>query len=361
VESGTRLRVAGEGGSGFHGGRRRSVHRSQRSGPPHLGRQGSDIVCEVPITFVQAALGRRLKCRRWTGRPACRFRPAPSTVRFSPERERRPSRTACRPGRPKGRHRIEVPRRLSPGRQSSSGVSGLQEEGSEPGVAGFWRRSRSCSDDPGLQRTPSLKAHGAPKTRDREARGPKLISYRNGFQLLFVPSRSRRSLPLTCGCVREVPPSRPARPASPTSSSTCSSREPRGARLAHRPGGRRARRRDQRLHHVRPHRLHLGHRQPLRRPGLDILFDAVLHSSFDPRRLSGRNRWSWRRSSGGATSPTTIVRLLFSQVFTVHPYGLPVIGNEAPSRLTSADCLSFVRRWYRPGAMTSWQREMRPL
>ena len=58
VDNGTRLRVSGEGESGLRGGPRGDLYvyihvRTHRD----FTRHGNDIICEVPISFVQAALG----------------------------------------------------------------------------------------------------------------------------------------------------------------------------------------------------------------------------------------------------------------------------------------------------------------
>lgn len=58
VDTGTRLRVPGEGEAGLRGGPRGDlyVYISVR---PHrfFRREGNDVICEVPISFAQAALG----------------------------------------------------------------------------------------------------------------------------------------------------------------------------------------------------------------------------------------------------------------------------------------------------------------
>lgn len=58
VDSGTRLRVPGEGEGGLRGGSRGDLY-VDLSVAPHdfFTRQGDDVLCEVPISFVQAALG----------------------------------------------------------------------------------------------------------------------------------------------------------------------------------------------------------------------------------------------------------------------------------------------------------------
>lgn len=58
VETGTRLRIAGEGESGLRGGPRGDLYLHLEVLPhPFLTREGSELLCEVPIFFTQAALG----------------------------------------------------------------------------------------------------------------------------------------------------------------------------------------------------------------------------------------------------------------------------------------------------------------
>ncbi|GIW70467.1 MAG: chaperone protein DnaJ [Planctomycetota bacterium] len=62
VEDGTRMRLAGEGEAGPHGGPRGDLYVFVSVRPHELfERHGDDIVCEVPITFAQAALGARIR------------------------------------------------------------------------------------------------------------------------------------------------------------------------------------------------------------------------------------------------------------------------------------------------------------
>lgn len=58
VDSGSRLRVAGEGEAGAYGGPRGDLYVYIRVKPHQIfKRSGNDIVCEIPISFAQAALG----------------------------------------------------------------------------------------------------------------------------------------------------------------------------------------------------------------------------------------------------------------------------------------------------------------
>lgn len=61
VDNGTRLRMAGEGEAGFQGGPRGDLYvRVEVEKDPFFERDGSNLVCEVPITFAEAALGAKV-------------------------------------------------------------------------------------------------------------------------------------------------------------------------------------------------------------------------------------------------------------------------------------------------------------
>lgn len=58
IDDGFRLRITGEGEAGMRGGRRGDLYILVYVKPhPIFGRHNNDIICEVPISFVQAALG----------------------------------------------------------------------------------------------------------------------------------------------------------------------------------------------------------------------------------------------------------------------------------------------------------------
>ena len=62
VEDGMRLRVAGEGEAGITGGSPGDLYVVIRLRPhPLFVREGADLICEVPIPFVQAALGAEIE------------------------------------------------------------------------------------------------------------------------------------------------------------------------------------------------------------------------------------------------------------------------------------------------------------
>lgn len=62
VDNGSRLRVPGEGEAGTRGGPRGDLYVYIRVKPhKFFKREGNDIICEIPISFVQAALGDELE------------------------------------------------------------------------------------------------------------------------------------------------------------------------------------------------------------------------------------------------------------------------------------------------------------
>jgi molecular chaperone DnaJ len=62
VDSGNRLRVAGEGGEGERGGRPGDLYVVLHVEPhPFFERHGDDILCQIPISFTQAALGAEIE------------------------------------------------------------------------------------------------------------------------------------------------------------------------------------------------------------------------------------------------------------------------------------------------------------
>ena len=69
VEEGQRVRLAGEGEGGLNGGPPGDLYLYITVKPHELfRRRGNDIYCEIPISFVQAALGDESCAHRWAAR-----------------------------------------------------------------------------------------------------------------------------------------------------------------------------------------------------------------------------------------------------------------------------------------------------
>ena len=61
VDEGTRLRIAGEGDAGYHGGPRGDLYvQIEMEKDPFFVREGRNLICEVPVTFAEAALGAKI-------------------------------------------------------------------------------------------------------------------------------------------------------------------------------------------------------------------------------------------------------------------------------------------------------------
>jgi molecular chaperone DnaJ len=74
VEDGMRLRVAGEGEAGIAGGPAGDLYVVIRVSPhPLFEREGADLICEVPVPFVQAALGAEIEVPTLEGKVVLRI------------------------------------------------------------------------------------------------------------------------------------------------------------------------------------------------------------------------------------------------------------------------------------------------
>lgn len=88
--------------------------------------------------------------------------------------------------------------------------------------------------------------------------------------------------------------------------------------------------------------------------GLDILADAMQHSTFDPHELEKELQVVMEEWKRGEDSPTSRAATeLFHLAYTTHPYGRPVIGyRETIEALNRERVLHFYQRWYHPNNMT---------
>jgi molecular chaperone DnaJ len=68
VDEGSRLRIRGEGEAGIHGGSPGDLYIVLHVEPhSFFQREGQDLLCEIPITFIQAALGDEIEVPTLTG------------------------------------------------------------------------------------------------------------------------------------------------------------------------------------------------------------------------------------------------------------------------------------------------------
>jgi molecular chaperone DnaJ len=145
VETGTRLRVAGEGEAGAHGGPAGDLYVVLSVRPhPLFQRHGQDLLCEVPISMTQAALGAELEVPTLEG---------PARAQVPAGTQHGEVLTLKGKGIPRGDRgrrgdlklvlQVEVPKRLT-ARQAEllREFESLREEEKESATGRFWEAMR---------------------------------------------------------------------------------------------------------------------------------------------------------------------------------------------------------------------------
>ena len=87
---------------------------------------------------------------------------------------------------------------------------------------------------------------------------------------------------------------------------------------------------------------------------LDVLSDAVFHSSFDPDELEREKKVVLEEIRMRDDRPRArLSSLLMETVYKIHPYGFPVIGYpETVESFERKDILAYMERRYRPSQIT---------
>ncbi|NOY86063.1 MAG: insulinase family protein [Deltaproteobacteria bacterium] len=87
--------------------------------------------------------------------------------------------------------------------------------------------------------------------------------------------------------------------------------------------------------------------------GMDVLSDAVQHSSFDKGELEKEKLVVIEEIHRGEDSPPRVFsEELFKAAYPKHPYGRKVIGTPASVKsISRRDMLAFFKHWYVPGNM----------
>ncbi len=87
---------------------------------------------------------------------------------------------------------------------------------------------------------------------------------------------------------------------------------------------------------------------------LDVLADAIQHSTFDPGEYAKERLVVLEEILRAEDSPERIVgNTLFATAFQKHPYGRPVIGYSKVVATYPRDAIyAFYRKWYKPNNMT---------
>ncbi len=142
VETGTRLRVAGEGEAGLHGGPAGDLYVviTVREHPV-FRREGRHVVCEVPVSFAQAALGAEIRVPTLDGPVRLRIPPGTqSGTVFTLKGRGVPAGGGRKAGDQRVVVRVVVPERLTP-RQREMLEEWARAEAADPEApqARFWR------------------------------------------------------------------------------------------------------------------------------------------------------------------------------------------------------------------------------
>jgi zinc protease len=87
--------------------------------------------------------------------------------------------------------------------------------------------------------------------------------------------------------------------------------------------------------------------------GLDILADAIQHSTFDAAELEKEREVILEEIRMGEDEPgRRIFKQTMGTVFKKHPYRRPIIGHEGTiGRITRDQMVRFFRQWYVPNRM----------
>ncbi|HWP35677.1 MAG TPA: pitrilysin family protein [Thermodesulfobacteriota bacterium] len=90
------------------------------------------------------------------------------------------------------------------------------------------------------------------------------------------------------------------------------------------------------------------------RTALDVLADAVQHSTFDPAEYAREQKVVLEEILRAEDSPERIVgNTLFATAYRHHPYRRPVIGYSSVVATYPRDAIyAFYRKWYKPNNMT---------
>jgi len=88
--------------------------------------------------------------------------------------------------------------------------------------------------------------------------------------------------------------------------------------------------------------------------GIDVLTDAVRHSSFDPQEIRREIEVVLEEIRRGEDSPFQVLgNAVFAQAFRAHPYRAPILGPpESVARFDRARVRGFFERWYAPDQLT---------
>jgi len=146
VETGTRLKLAGEGEVGVRGGPPGDLYVViVVKEHPLFTRQGDDIYCEVPVSFVQATLGAQIEIPTILGRATLKIPPGTQTgAEFRIRGKGFPNVRGYGHGDLLARLFVEVPTHLSAKQRDLLEQYAKLENGEgSPLVQGFWEKVKA--------------------------------------------------------------------------------------------------------------------------------------------------------------------------------------------------------------------------
>jgi molecular chaperone DnaJ len=156
VDSGSRLRIAGEGGAGERGGPPGDLYVIMHVREHEFfKRAGDDLFCEVPVRFAQAAFGDEIEVRTIDGGSARIKMPAgtQSGTNFRLKNKGMPDLKGYGRGNMLVRVKIVTPKKLSKKQKDLLYEFDKEEQGQEQEVGGtqkksfsWWSKNRSRSD-----------------------------------------------------------------------------------------------------------------------------------------------------------------------------------------------------------------------
>ena len=152
VREGQVVRVRGEGEPGESGTRRGDLHVYVRIRPhPMLTRHGDDLICQVPLSFTQAALGGKTRVPTLTGTEEIDIPPGTQNADVLPMKQRGlPSTRTGRKGHQFVQVFIEVPKKLTARqRELLKDYAKTEEKHVTPQRKSFFEKLKACfSSDP---------------------------------------------------------------------------------------------------------------------------------------------------------------------------------------------------------------------
>ena len=84
--------------------------------------------------------------------------------------------------------------------------------------------------------------------------------------------------------------------------------------------------------------------------GVDVLADAVQHSSFEPDEIDREIQVVLEEIRRSEDSPLNVLGdAVFAEIYRAHPYRRPILGSaESVSNINRQRLRDFFERWYRP-------------